>query len=712
MSLIRFVVRTSVRRPFLIFGCIAVLLAASLWSARSLGLKTSNLDLIDRNVPEVQRFLSFARLFGTPNTLVVVFEGRDVEQLRRAVDTAGPLLRSISEVRKVLDKLPVFEGEAEPRYEYLSSDDSRMLYVFVQPENISTEVSEITPLVEKIEATLTKALGGIDGVQVGYTGIPRYSLDDQQVIQRDMSVLSVVSLVLVSLLFIFSFHSVRRPLLAVLTLVVSVLLTLGVVALYPGHLTLLSAPFAMMIFGLGIDYGIHIINRVEEDLAQGESEKSSAEEAVIGLGRTLLTACGTTVAVFFVLMLSSFLGFRELGFIAGVGLLICVALMFTLFPALLAVFSRPAPPPAAPGCDALSRAVLFFQRPRWAVALLALTVAVSLLHLPRFDSDYLNLQPEGSDSVRLERAMVQHSKYSPYFAAFVVDTIDEAASLAALLRTYDEIGEVRSLSDFVSFPKLSEQEKQELMKKPPEEWPVPPDADIPQEYEGIFDSDDGRFAVYAYPAGSIWNPQVEEDFLRLVRDIDPDAAGMPLLGNAMISRTKRALHETAIYAFIALLVILAADFRRPLLVLFTAIPPVFAIIWMHAVMRLFGLAYNPLNIMALPIVIGIAVDDGVHITHRFISERGDMARTLLGSGRSVLLTTLTTLAAFACIAATEHRGLRSFSIILSIGVTAAFVHSVTVLPWLLERCRRLIIGDEAARSGAEPEEQVQAARAI
>lgn len=707
MNIVESVVRASVRRPAVVFICVGLLLLASLLSVQSLGLKTSNLDLIDQNAPAVKRFLSFARSFGTPNALVVVLEGDNPAQLQQVADEAAPLLREVPGVRKVLDKFPKFElappttEVSEPEYQYLQADNSKALYIFVQPENVSTEVSVITPLVAEIERTLDESIGKIDGVRIGYTGIPRYSLDDQQVIQRDMSILSLLSLALVSLLFVFSFHSIRRPILSVVTLLVSVILTFGVVAQYPGHLTLLSAPFAMMIFGLGIDYGIHIINRVEENLAKGWAESRAVESAVIELARTLSTSCGTTVAVFFVLMLSSFLGFKELGFIAGIGLLICLLLMFTLLPAMLASFVGKKNA-ISTRADALTRFVIALQGRRAATLLFLLTLLIAFMPTPRFDSDYLNLQPSGSNSVRLEREMTAHSVYSPYFAAFVVDSVDEAASLAGLLRSYDEIGEVRSLSDFISLPNLSEDEVRELMKKPREEWPSLDSAEIPERYQGIFDSKDGKFAVYAYPSGNIWDPDVEDRFLRLVRSIDEEVTGMPLLGNEMIRRTKQALHETSVYAFVALLLILGLDFKRPLLVLLTAVPPVFAIIWMHALMRLGGVAYNPLNIMALPIVLGIAVDDSVHITHRFLSEKGNLSRTLRCSGRSVLLTTLTTLAAFACIAFAEHRGLRSFSLILSIGVTAAFFHSVTVLPWLLNRFRGFIFKGNVAERHHRP----------
>jgi predicted RND superfamily exporter protein len=104
--------------------------------------------------------------------------------------------------------------------------------------------------------------------------------------------------------------------------------------------------------------------------------------------------------------------------------------------------------------------------------------------------------------------------------------------------------------------------------------------------------------------------------------------------------------------------------------------------------------FNPLNIMALPVVLGIAVDDGVHMVHRFLAEGGDMARTLAGTGRAVVLTSATTIAAFGSLAFTAHRGLASFAIALSLGVLAALLLSVALLPRLLLAFRARLINQK------------------
>jgi hypothetical protein len=131
--------------------------------------------------------------------------------------------------------------------------------------------------------------------------------------------------------------SPRRPLLAVTTLFVALGVALGLIALWPGHLMLLSAFFASIPFVLGIDFALHLLGHVEELAARGLPEREAIPEAVRDLGGALATAALTTSPVFWSMACSGFHGFAERGIVAGTGLLACLVAMLALLPALLVV---------------------------------------------------------------------------------------------------------------------------------------------------------------------------------------------------------------------------------------------------------------------------------------------------------------------------------------------------------------------------------------
>jgi len=673
-ALYRAVGAISVRRPWTILGLAALACAASAWlAATRLTLKTSNLDLIDPELPPVRNFTRFAEEFGTPNVLVVVLEGGDPAHLAEAADALAAPLREIPGVRSVVARLPIDDATAarlgaDP---HIASRDRGLFFIFVQPEDIHSRAETIAPLVEGVRRVIEGADLRAPGIRAGLTGIPEYAINDRDVIQHDISSLSVVSFALVLLLFVYAFGTFRRPVMSMVALGVGVMLTLGAIAIHPGHLTLLSAFFASILFGLGIDYGIHLINRVEEYVAGGMPEGEAIPAALGQLAPELTTSALTTAGVFYAMRFCGFRGFEELGVIAGTGILLCLLTTMTVLPALLTVVPHRAHRDRRPAERRIGSVLCALQHRGLAAALAFAALGSIFVKGPGFDANYLHLQPADSEAARLETEMVERSDYSPQFAVFITGSREEAAALSDRLLDDETVAEVRSISDLDA---LSAGLGSGLA------WP--PD------FLGGFQSTGGRYAVYAYPAGNVWDPAEQTRFIEHMQALDPRVTGMPILGQFMVERSQRALRITTLLGAIILAVCVLADFRNPWLALLAALPTVLTVESMHALMRLLEIPFNPLNVMALPVVLGIAVDDGVHIVHRFVAEKGDLARTLAGSGRSVVLTSATTLAAFGSLAFTSHRGLASFANALSLGVAVALLLSVVVLPAALALLRR------------------------
>jgi predicted RND superfamily exporter protein len=84
--------------------------------------------------------------------------------------------------------------------------------------------------------------------------------------------------------------------------------------------------------------------------------------------------------------------------------------------------------------------------------------------------------------------------------------------------------------------------------------------------------------------------------------------------------------------------------------------------------------------MAFPVFLGIAVDDGVHLVHRYLSERGDLVRTLAGSGRSVVLTSVTTAVGFLSFLASPLAPVASFGLFAALGILFCLLFTVSALP--------------------------------
>ena len=101
-------------------------------------------------------------------------------------------------------------------------------------------------------------------------------------------------------------------------------------------------------------------------------------------------------------------------------------------------------------------------------------------------------------------------------------------------------------------------------------------------------------------------------------------------------------------------------------------------------MAVLGMDYHPANVIAFPLVIGIGIDAGVHILHRYRQEGPDqIAAVIRHTGRAVLMSTGTTMIAFGSLAIAKHTGMSDLGKVLLIGIAASLIGATLLLPALL-----------------------------
>ena len=192
--------------------------------------------------------------------------------------------------------------------------------------------------------------------------------------------------------------------------------------------------------------------------------------------------------------------------------------------------------------------------------------------------------------------------------------------------------------------------------------------------------------VHVIPRHYLYDKLALDRFVDQTDEVDPSIVGTPELFLIMMNETLRDGRNGALLALLVIVVLLFAHFRSPVGLL-AIVPLVGGALFMLGIMFLAGMKYNYVNLMAVPIILGIGIDDGVHALHRFRSEHGTgekrIGTSLRFVGRAILLTSLTTMIGFGSIALYEMRGLASFGVVLFIGVGLCFVTTVLVLPAIL-----------------------------
>ncbi|MEZ4267309.1 MAG: MMPL family transporter [Myxococcota bacterium] len=200
---------------------------------------------------------------------------------------------------------------------------------------------------------------------------------------------------------------------------------------------------------------------------------------------------------------------------------------------------------------------------------------------------------------------------------------------------------------------------------------------------------DGRFALYVYPAANIGQRTFRLSFVSDIESVSETATGFPVTHWHSIQAIEAGFQEATILATITIFILLFIDFRRVGTTLLALIPLFVGVLWAWGGMSLMGMSYNPANIIAFPLILGIGVDTGVHVLHRWHQQTdGDIAAVVRTTGRAILISSATTMIGFGSLALATHRGMSSLGTVLLLGVSACLVTATLILPALLAAFRR------------------------
>ncbi|MFQ6673674.1 MAG: MMPL family transporter, partial [Fidelibacterota bacterium] len=193
------------------------------------------------------------------------------------------------------------------------------------------------------------------------------------------------------------------------------------------------------------------------------------------------------------------------------------------------------------------------------------------------------------------------------------------------------------------------------------------------------------FLVTVLPGDNIWQ---DMRFLKRFTDdldrISLRATGFPPVFRALIEIIGRDGRNAALLTLVVVFVLLWIDFRHPGHAFMAMIPLAAGMVWMVGIMQIAGKQLDVVNVMGIPMILGIGIDDGVHIIHRWRREGPGSVQTVFSStGKAILLTSLTTMIAFGSLVFSLWRGYGSLGVALFIGVGSCFLTTVLILPGII-----------------------------
>ena len=218
--------------------------------------------------------------------------------------------------------------------------------------------------------------------------------------------------------------------------------------------------------------------------------------------------------------------------------------------------------------------------------------------------------------------------------------------------------------------------------------PEPPSfEDLPQSLVDRFVGKDSRHLLKVYGRGDIWDMESLGTFVSDVKSVDPRATGQPLQTYYASHQMQNSYINAAWYALAAVTFVLLLDFRKLSLTALALVPVGSGMLQMFGVMGLLGIPLNPANMIALPLILGIGLDDGVHIVHDYRRQRGKFSVSA-STVTAIVVTSLTTMIGFGSLMLASHQGLQSLGRVLTIGVLCCLFSSLVLqtalLRWISE----------------------------
>jgi predicted RND superfamily exporter protein len=625
-------------------------------------------------------------------------------------------------------------GPDAPMREYLGSADGSEVYLMVKPGGTAGDLVFAQKLVDDVKHTADEVARGWSGVKLDYAGAFQARLEEDRVMRRDLTRAGVLSAVMAVGIILLATRRLWALAVVGVPVVFGVSLTFAFAELAVGHLNVVTGFLVAILIGLGLEYGIHLAMRYWEERREHPAAEALAE-AVRGTFAGALTSALTNAAAFFVLVFAQFEAFKQFGLLAGVGVILAVLMAYGLGPAMLVLAERlrPGRKPAAAHAPEAPKQVLPVPRRRWPTSVVAgLLLAVlgfaaySVYVLPRvgFETNMRKLKGD-SPSVQLDDHIIEQLGTPLNPAILLVDDLKQAQVVQeVILEVKAKHGAESTFKQYASLNDLLPQDVpghqeqmaalRETLGKLPESarsdprletvtkmldaQPYGPDQ-MPEEVRRRFEALDGKgMFLLLFPSVSnhdtrelaAWASQIDEviDGAK-AKGIDLAVLDSNRIAARIFSMVRGdgpfILWAAAAVVFLTILISLRS-FKRACLV---AGPLFLGMLCLAGGMYLFDVQLNFINAVVLPNLLAIAVDNSVHLYHRYEEEGpGSLGHVVRHTGLAAVVATLSNAAGYGALLISHHAGLKSIGQIALLGVMCTFLGTTVFFPAMLALMER------------------------
>ena len=587
--------------------------------------------------------------------------------------------------------------------------------LIVRPTQTSADPVFARQFMEEVEVLMEGVDEDAAGVELLWMGgAYRHNVEDLRGIQQDLMITSVGSAVIVLVVMILSFRSPWALLIVFPPLVLASIVQLAFARLATGPLNTFTSFATAILFGLGIDFAVHLVGRYREKRMEGLSKEDAVVAAWMRTGPPCTTAALTSAAGFLALATAEFAGFAQLGVLLAFGLVCSLLAMLVLLPLLLVALDDESRPLLGTVSSEVQSESSYAYSPPGVGLMIVLTIAIAVFAIPRlpFEYDVSALRRDGMSYAELseaERALARES-YSPVVAFYegaageleadqermealiAAGGLDHVAAAVSIANVLPRDQQARN-AEIAELVELLEHKNMRYLPVVLVKRLIPfrgldvrelTRDDLPEAMLlllGANNPDAPRMLLL--PKGNMWDVR---EAGKLKAEVEHELPDRPLAGEylgvaSMFNMVWRDAPKVAGIALLFVALLAWRDLRKPLFVAGAVTTLVAGMVWAGGAVWLSGVKLTMVNLTGVPILLGIGVDVVIHLLHRLQEEGpGGVRKALRTTGVAASISTVTTMGSFLSLTLAGNRGVRSLGLLIVIGLAVVFVISAFLLP--------------------------------
>lgn len=550
---------------------------------------------------------------------------------------------------------------------YVSSDGTRSLMRVTVDDDASNEtvIAQIEDAVASME---------FRELELEISGVSHLQQAIQETSRRENARLFAFAIVAMGALLYANFRRLFDSLVLLGIGTLALLWSMGLFLASGQPFTVISIAATPLIIGIGIDYGLHYLNRYYEERAAGAQAAEAIGRASGTTGFVILLTAATTVVSFSSFAVTGFEPIEHFGILAAMGVGFAALITIVVLPAAFRLRdgSRKAGRPLGgilghSGVVTLEAARLL-RRPWLVAGAVAVSLGVVALNAGSIQTGSLPTRVDSEAQRTMDRVVFT---FGDHGGATVLIPLEAARETLSAFRFLEELEDTGARVVAPWFP-LDEGGGGNVAP----EW-------VSERYARV---------------QLIYRPHQRADLVPAVQGVVEEAgfethlAGRDVASTEIQQRVGQGLQRSLAVTVPTVLVLLALGLRSVRLAVLAVGTLGLVIAWKLGLMPLADIRLSVTTATTAALVVGLGMDFAIHIVHRYREELGRMRdrfdameRTLATAGRPIFGSALTTTTAFLILATSQVNDLRDYGLLTALAIVLSFVACLTVLPPVLVR---------------------------